>query len=131
MRPNFTSWTTASGPRINVPADLPSAAAPYKETCSEQQSSFTCFCYCSMRGRVCDCAPLSCHWTTTLLVISINSVAKPESIECSLQFHVTHVTVVLIENDLNLINHRYDIGYFKFRRGFVTNLRVRLLHRKF
>lgn len=67
----------------------------------------------------------------TLLVISINSVAKPEAIERSLHFHVTHVTVVLIENDWNLINHRNDIGYFKFRRGFVTNLRVRLLHRKF
>lgn len=90
---------------------------------------------------VCDCAPLSCHWTTTvppqttdthtLLVISINSVAKPEAIECSLHFHVTHVTVVLIENDWNLINHGYDIGYFKFRRGFVTIVRVRLLHRKF
>lgn len=79
--------------------------------------------------RLCTTGLLQYHHT--LLVISINSVAKPEAIECSLHFHVTHVTVVLIENDLNLLNHRYDIGYFKFRRGFVTNLSVRLLHRKF
>lgn len=36
--------------------------------------------------------------------------------------HVTHVTVVLIKNDWNLINRRYEIGCFKFRRGFVTTV---------